>query len=667
LHRVDPSVRLGGPVFSGVNKDIPVWADANGDTSWMHRFIRYLEQRGRLRDLAFMSFEHYPFRNCDSGETLQNDLLDEAALVRNIVAVWHSDGVPANTPLYITESNFSADGTGASQRIPGALWFGDYAGASLSAGLSGVMYYQIEAEPLNRSRECGTWGAYNPYLVDDDFNVHGVGAAFYAAQLLTGDWLRAGDMPHEVYPVTTSLGPVRPTVTAYAVKRPDATWSILIDNKDPQSRDVAIQFDGKRAPRRFSGRVELARFGEAQYAWSGQGASAKPNPDFGISRTQQPAGKRFTVDPRSLTVIRGTIGADPPDPVSIEIDASKPIRALQPQFALGSTVDKEPAGTIPALYSPKNVRAMLDAGWGWLSYRLFTELSVQDWHWNPQGSFSEGHAGYWISSASLKSPYVSDSFGYRLPHRGSTTDQGNNEDYSRIDDGDGQTYWKSNPYLTSRFTGESDALHPQWVVVDLEKPRPVDAIYIHWGSPLATRYVVEYWTGSDPFGDAAHGEWRSFPGGNVRFHTRDSVQSLAQRPLNVRWVRVLMSASSNTCAPHRSPDPRNCAGYAIRELSLGLRSRNGNTTLVDYVHHAPCAGLNPGLQPCGERQTAMYVSSTDPWHTALTRVRNQEQPGLDMIVRSGLTRGLPATYPVPMIYSTPENAVAEIRYLKARK
>jgi len=29
-------------------------------------------------------------------------------------------------------------------------------------------------------------------------------------------------------------------------------------------------------------------------------------------------------------------------------------------------------------------------------------------------------------------------------------------------DGDESSYWKSNPYLTERFTGESDALHPQW-------------------------------------------------------------------------------------------------------------------------------------------------------------------------------------------------------------
>ncbi|MBV9409530.1 MAG: hypothetical protein JO164_11950, partial [Candidatus Eremiobacteraeota bacterium] len=124
----------------------------------------------------------------------------------------------------------------------------------------------------------------------------------------------------------------------------------------------------------------------------------------------------------------GTAAAPEPPPgthddvVRIDVTPAHRLRTLRPLDALGSTVDKEPAGSIPRLYSRENVRAMLDAGLGWLSYRLFTELSVQDWHWNPVGRFSAGREGYWIGSASTADPPVSDSFGYRLPHRGSTTD-----------------------------------------------------------------------------------------------------------------------------------------------------------------------------------------------------------------------------------------------------
>ena len=355
----------------------------------------------------------------------------------------------------------------------------------------------------------------------------------------------------------------------------------------------------------------------------------------------------------------------PPVPDVITIDTTAPIQVIHPLLAIGSTVDKEPAGSIAALYSKQNVAQILQAGLGWLSYRLFTELSVQDWHWNPSGTFSAGSTGYWTSSASLGRPAISDSFGYRLPHRGFTTDQGNNEDYSRLDDGDPRTYWKSNPYLTHAFSGDADEEHPQWILVDLGNPHPVDAIRIHWVDPYAVHYRVEYWTGDDPINDPGVGEWQPFPSGEIRDGSGGLVTlRLAPQPTVVRYVRVLMSRSSNTCDTHGPQDRRNCVGYAIEEVSVGELDPRG--TFVDYVHHAPCGGANAQKYACGWRQTATYASSVDPWHEAADRVRNQEQPGLDLIARSGLTGGLGAMYPVAMLYSTPQNAVNELRYLHAR-
>jgi hypothetical protein len=60
------------------------------------------------------------------------------------------------------------------------------------------------------------------------------------------------------------------------------------------------------------------------------------------------------------------------------------------------------------------------------------------------------------------------------------------------------------------------------------------------------------------------------------------------------------------------------------------------------------------------------VSSTDPWHRATDRDERIEQPGFDLVFRSGLTSGKPMLTPVGILYDTPENAIAEIRYLKAR-
>jgi len=40
--------------------------------------------------------------------------------------------------------------------------------------------------------------------------------------------------------------------------------------------------------------------------------------------------------------------------------------------------------------------------------------------------------------------------------------------------------------------------------------------------------------------------------------------------------------------------------------------------------------------------------------------------GFDVFFTSGVTRGLPAMMPVALLYDTPENAVAEVAYLKKR-
>src|SRR5205807_2929815 len=85
LHKVDPKLKLGGPIFEGVNEDIQVWPDAQGRTSWMERFFDYLRSHNRLQDLSFISFEHYPFDPC---KLQWSDLYDEANLVRNILQVW---------------------------------------------------------------------------------------------------------------------------------------------------------------------------------------------------------------------------------------------------------------------------------------------------------------------------------------------------------------------------------------------------------------------------------------------------------------------------------------------------------------------------------------------------------------------------------------------------
>ncbi len=112
---------------------------------------------------------------------------------------------------------------------------------------------------------------------------------------------------------------------------------------------------------------------------------------------------------------------------------------------------------------------------------------------------------------------IRHSYGYSLPHRGVTRNSGSEFDgYSRLDDGDLNTYWKSNPYLTKDFTGEEDSLHPQWIVIQLQAKEIVTAIRIAWAKPYAQQYRVQYWLGrDDPMDAPDSGAWRDYPSGVV--------------------------------------------------------------------------------------------------------------------------------------------------------
>ncbi|KAF5406862.1 MAG: hypothetical protein Udaeo2_30630 [Candidatus Udaeobacter sp.] len=346
-----------------------------------------------------------------------------------------------------------------------------------------------------------------------------------------------------------------------------------------------------------------------------------------------------------------------PFAVSAIVLADHPVNQCVPTQALGAGVDGHEQGECARMFTDKNIAEMRSAGFGPLTYRLRTELAGEVWHWNPHGTWSDPvhQCGYWISDDSLAEP-INLSYGYRLPRRGNTIDQANDDGYSRMADGDQESFWKSNPYLDSHFTGEPSDAHPQWVVIDLDATKPVNSIRIHWGAPFAQQYRVEYWSGEDPMHLHADRKdaWRPFPNGAVnRGSGGDESVRLCEKPLPVRFVRVAMSRSSQTSA-QTSNDIRDRLGFAIREIALG--SVDSHNRFRDYVRHAADR----------HQQSVIYVSSTDPWHRAEDIDYKIEQPGLDFILRSALTNDLPVLVPVGVLYDTPENATAEIKYLLRR-
>jgi hypothetical protein len=320
--------------------------------------------------------------------------------------------------------------------------------------------------------------------------------------------------------------------------------------------------------------------------------------------------------------------------LTLTIDKSHVLARFDPRKSIGATIDVQERGGTDEVLTRRNVAAMLSAGFHPLSYRLATELGGEAWHWNPRGSWSDAahHEGYWTSDDHSPNP-IEVSYGFRLPRRGNTLDQSRNDGYSRIDDGDPSTFWKSNPYSTS----------PQWLFADLGTPKSADAITVDWASPYAADYDIELWTGDDAVHNPRGGTWKTLAavrgahGGKMTTHFPST---------SARYIRVLMTRSC--CAA--SGDWRDRAGFAVNEIAI----THGN---VDLIHHTKS----------NKTQTVIWVSSTDPWHRASDIDREMEQPGLDRIVASGLTRGLPMLTPVALLYGTPDDAAAEIRFLRKRK
>jgi len=349
--------------------------------------------------------------------------------------------------------------------------------------------------------------------------------------------------------------------------------------------------------------------------------------------------------------------------VTVDITPSHVANKFSPLRALGSTVDRVPSNATDVFFRPDQIKKVLSAGWGVISYRQNTDLFVQAWHWNPKGTWSDpAGRGYFTGDATPTKEMIRHSYGYSLRHRGFTRNNGTEFDgFSRLDDGDLQSYWKSNPYLTKEFTGEDDSLHPQWVVIALDKKEAVNAVRIDWADPYARDFEVQYWVGDgDAMDEQDKGVWKAFPHGTVaEWKGGEATLGLGASPVTTRYVRIVMTSSSNTCDSHGSADRRNCVGYAIRELYLGTLDEKGD--FKDLLHHSP-----------DQKQTLTLCSSVDPWHEpsdlylAPDRMESGDQPGFDLFFTSGITRGLPAIVPVAMLYSTPEDAAAQMTYIKKR-
>jgi len=186
--------------------------------------------------------------------------------------------------------------------------------------------------PLPMEPGCnGSPGTFGMFTINNNYEIQQPLAQFFVAQLINLEWVQPDGGVHQVYAAKSDVedGAGHELVTAYAVKRPDGRWSLMLVNRDQQNaHKVRIAFQGQSdSAGNFAGPVEIATFGSTQYQWHPSATrfmahaerAAEPtvvaytkgwaDPDGPIVRAKENAGKDtlYELPAASVTVIRGAV------------------------------------------------------------------------------------------------------------------------------------------------------------------------------------------------------------------------------------------------------------------------------------------------------------------------------------------------------------------------
>src|SRR5271166_3740922 len=117
---------------------------------------------------------------------------------------------------------------------------------------------------------------------------------------------------------------------------------------------------------------------------------------------------------------------------TIQVDTTHPTNHFVPNQTLGAGIDRIPTEAIDKDFQPASLEKVFASGWQPVTYRQNTELAMEAWHWNPKGTWSDASGkGYFTGATALGDP-IRYSYGYSLPHRGTTRNDGTgNAGFSR--------------------------------------------------------------------------------------------------------------------------------------------------------------------------------------------------------------------------------------------
>jgi len=311
LTALNPRLKLGGPSLQNFEGQLLTWPDASGNRSWMNRFLKYVHNARCPFD--FFSFEFYPFDNICADAAPQ--LLQTPKRLGAMMTSLRADGVPTAIPWLMTEYGYSVFAGRHEVDIQGALFNADTVGTFLTLGGSKPYLYGYEPNYLEDELKC-SWGNLMMLQLTPKSEQLNRLSAYYATQLLTKEWMQPTNETHEIFPVTINEAKngahkvTRPTVTAYAVRRPDKQWALLAINKDPKRAaqlNVEFNLPGAKQPLSFVGEVQVIQFSRQQYAWRDDGPNGHPLRSLPPAQFTREASASYQLPPYSLTVLRGRL------------------------------------------------------------------------------------------------------------------------------------------------------------------------------------------------------------------------------------------------------------------------------------------------------------------------------------------------------------------------
>lgn len=137
-------------------------------------------------------------------------------------------------------------------------------------------------------------------------------ATYFSARLLTHEWVKPGDEVHEIYLASSDVRDAdgNEIITAYAVKRPDALWSILLINKDSKrSFNATVNFRPQSKLSTFRGAIEIFQYSGKEYELGGTADDPHPtrakDPEHKVLKSTRSNPFQVSLPAYSLTIIRG--------------------------------------------------------------------------------------------------------------------------------------------------------------------------------------------------------------------------------------------------------------------------------------------------------------------------------------------------------------------------